>query len=148
MAIVAYSTDEDLLEIRSNILSLGVDSWEEQHQKAFGIINRAIINKWYKEAAKDYSLDYRDAEFSPDLVEEGFLTELSCYKTLELIYLQLMKDSPQQDGFGRNREIFRDLYNEELREILASGISYDWDGDSSIVDTEKYQRVPRRLTRV
>jgi len=148
MAIEVYSTDADLVKIRSNILLLGETSWEEKHKEAFSIINRVIIGRWYQKAAAEYSIDWRQTEFSPDLVETGTLTMLSSYKTLELIYLLLMKDSPQEDAFERQHHLFRRLYREEMNEVLAIGISYDWDGDGEIVAEEHYQRVSRTLVRI
>jgi len=146
MALEYYSTDADLVKIRPNILSLGVDDWTEQHKKAFAIINRVIELRWYKDAAKEYSLDWRDTAFSPDLVEDGYLKDLSVYKTFELAYLFLMKGT--DDPFEKQMKAFRDRYNEELKMVLAMGINYDWDGSGVVVDTERYQRTPRRLTRV
>jgi len=148
MALTQYSTDADLQAIRPNIMQLGVNDWTVQHRKAFEKINKTLNRRWYKVAASEYSLDYRDTLFNPDLVEQGTLLELSCYKTLELAYLYLMKDSPEPDGFEREMHLFRKLYNQELEELLSVGISYDWDGSGSVLDTEKFHRVPRRLTRV
>lgn len=145
---MAYSSDADLIAIRPNITSLGVSDWSSKHDEAKIIIDRVIIRRWYKEAAAEYSLDWRDTEFDSTLVEEDTFKNLSCYKTLELIYLYLMKDSAKEDGFERERKIFRDMYNDELKEILATGIGYDWDNSGAIADTEKYHRIPRRLTRV
>ena len=43
-----YSTDDDLVKIRPNILDLGVPEWIDQHKEAFSIINRALVARWYK----------------------------------------------------------------------------------------------------
>jgi hypothetical protein len=145
---MAYSDDADIIAIRPNITSLGVADWSDMHDKAAEKINRVIIRRWYKDAAAEYSLDWRDTEFNSALVEANTLKDLSCFKTLELCYMYLMKDSPEPDGFEREMNLFRKLYNQELEEILAIGIGYDWDGSGAVVDTEKYQRIPRRLTRV
>lgn len=148
---MAYSTDSDLVAIRPNILELGQAAWDtdpDMHAKAAEKINRTLVRRWYKSAASEHSLDWRDTEFDASLVEDGVLLDLSSYKTLELIYLYLMKDSPEPDGFEREMHLFRKLYNQELEEILASGIGYDWDGSGEVLDTEKYMRVPRRLKRV
>lgn len=155
---MAYSADADIVKIRPNILDLGVSSWESyvpeadpavsMHDRAAEQIDRTIIRRWYREAAAYYSLDWRDTEFDSGLVEEGQFLLLSCYKTLELCYLYLMKDSKEPDGFEREMTMFRKLYNQELEEVLATGISYDWDGSGSAEDSEKYQRQPRRLRRV
>lgn len=146
--MAVYSTDVDLQAIRPNILDLGVADWTAMHVKAAEKINRTLIRRWYKTAAAEYSLDHRDTEFDSDLIEENTLKDLSCYKTLELCYLYLMKDSKEPDGFEREMHLFRKMYNQELEELLAIGIGYDWSGDGSVTDTEKYFRVPRRLKRV
>jgi len=143
-----YSTDQDIAAIRPNILEFGVTDWTAMHVKAAEKINRTLIRRWYKTAAQEYSLDWRDNEFSSELIDANQVKDLSSYKALELIYLYLMKDSPEADGFEREMKIFRDLYNQELEEVLATGVNYDWDGSGAIVDTEKYHHVPRRLVRV
>lgn len=145
---MAYSTDADLIKIRPNIMALGVDDWSDMHNRAKTQIDQVLIARWYKTAASEHSLDYRDTEFDSDLVEDGILLDLSCYKTLELAYMYLMKDSPEPDGFERQMKLFRTLYNQELERLLAIGIGYDWAGDGAVTDTDKYLRVPRRLTRV
>ena len=61
--------------------------------------------------------------------------------------MHLMKDAPEPDGFERQMDIFRKLYNEELREILGLGVNYDWDDDDEIASDEKYQARQRRLVR-
>jgi hypothetical protein len=148
MAVTVYSTDDDIVKIRPNILSLGVSDWEEHHQKAFTTINRTLISRWYRGVAEEYDVDWRETEFDPEKVDTDQLLDLACYKTLEYCYMHLMKDAPDPDGFERLMEKFRKLYNEELREILALGINYDWDEDDTIASSEKYQPSQRRLVRV
>jgi hypothetical protein len=145
---MAYSTDADIVKIRPNILQLGVSDWSDMHDEAESAINRTIIRRWYKDAAANYSLDWRDTEFDSSLVDSTQFLNLSCYKTLEYCYRYLMKDSEKPDGFERQMSLFRDMYNQELEEVLATGISYDWDGSGAATDSEKFQRQPRRLTRV
>lgn len=144
---MSYCTDEDLLKYRPNILQLGVTDWEVQREEAFAMINRVIRARWYMTAAVDKGYDPTVTLFNPDLVQEGFLTRLEAFKTLELAYMILMKDSPEADGFERNMETFRDRYNEELELILGTGITYDWSGDEEFSSDEVYVRVPRRLYR-
>jgi len=142
-----YSTDDDLIKIRPNILDLGVSEWVEQHQQAFAIINRALIARWYKSVAAENGVDWRSTEFNPDLVDISQILRLSCYKTLELAYIYLTQDSPTPGGFEREAESFAKRYNSELNEVLAIGLSYDW-GDDSAVDTEEKYQIPiRRLKR-
>lgn len=147
MAITVYSDDDDLIAIRPNILQLGISGWDDKHEEAFGIINRTIIARWYKEVVAEHGVDWRVTEFDPDKVETGFLTRLSSYKTLELAYTFLMKDSMEPDPFERQSDYFRKRYKEELDSVLSLGINYDWDDDDVISSSEKYQPRIRRLLR-
>jgi len=142
-----YSTDADLLKIRPNILNLGMPTWEDLHIEAFDIINRTLIARWYKEIAAEHGVDWWLTEFDPDYVDATQLVRLSCYKVLELAYMQLMKDSPESDGFERHRDYFEKKYSQELKEVLAIGINYDWDADDEIDTDEKYETSPRRIWR-
>jgi hypothetical protein len=145
---IAYSNDNDILEIRANILSLGVDNWTFKHQEAFSIINRVLSKRWYETVAAENGLDWRVTSFDPDKMHIEDVRRLACYKTLELAYLYLMNDAPEPDGFERQMKIFRELYNEELSIITAAGLTYDWDADLVVDPEEKFIRVPRRLSRV
>ena len=147
MAIEYYSDDDDLIKIRPNILELGVSDWEEQSIEAFSMINRILIAKWYKSVAAEHDVEWRETEFDPELVDETQLVRLSCYKTLELAYLYLMKDAPEPDGFERQMKIFKDRFNSELNDLMALGLNYDWDESDSIEYDEKYYPRQRRLTR-
>lgn len=155
--ITVYCTDEDMAKIRPNILSLGVDTWEEQREEAFDIMNRRIIKDWYKDQAlahytdiPDWQADetWRDQPFEPDNVDQDQLKRAACYLSLELAYLYLMKDTPENDGYARQQELFHRMYSVEISEILAIGINYDWDEDGTIQNDEKYYPTQRRLKRV
>lgn len=143
-----YSNDEDLQRIRPNILQFGVADWTDQHEEAFRQINRALISRWYRQAVADRNIDYRETEFDPDNVDISQVLRLSCYKTLELAYLYLMKDAPDPDAFERQMKLFQKLYFNELDEVLAIGINYDWDEDNSIASDEKYDVPNRTLLRM
>lgn len=148
MATTKYCEDADLINIRPNILELGVASWDTQSIDAFDIINRTLIAKWYKNVALEHDIiDWRTTPFDPDKVDEEQVKRMACYKTLELAYMHLMKDSSTADGFERETDFFRDRYNEELTIILGLGVNYDWDADDTISDDEKYEPQIRRLVR-
>lgn len=146
---MTYSVDVDLIKIRPNILDLGVPDWSDKHDESFTIINRTLIYKWYKTVAYGMGIsDWRATEFDPERIDSDQVNRLSCYKALELIYLYLMKDSPEPDGFEREMKLFRGLYNNELKELFAIGINYDWDKDDTIdASDEKYIPSRRELVR-
>jgi hypothetical protein len=145
MAVTYYSTDDDLVKIRPNILDLGQADWEDAHLEAFSKINRTLISRWYKQAAEEHGIDWWLTEFSADQIDVDQILRLSCYKVLEIAYTYLMKDTPESDGFDRHRKFFKKEYSQELAEVLSIGISYDWDDDDEIDTDERYEVQPRRL---
>lgn len=145
--MATYCEDADLLKYRSNILSLGVDDWESQRLDAYSVINRLLVARWYNHAAKTQGVDPTLTLFDPTKIEEGFLTRLECFKTLEFAYMILMKDSPEADGFERNMALFAKQFGAEFDSILGMGLTYDWSGDGE-TDTEEVKVIaPRRLLR-
>lgn len=142
-----YSTDADLVKVRPNILGFGIESWKDQHTEATSFINRILESRWYKEVALDNNINWRVTAFDSDKVDTDQVKRSACYKTLELAYLFLMKDSPDADGFEREMKIFQKLYNTEIDLVLSLGVNYDWDADGTIQEDERLQPRYRRLAR-
>ena len=145
-----YITDDDLLKIRSDILSLGVSDVDDQIDEAESILNRTLEYQWYRPQATDNGVDWRSSPFNPDLVlTPNQVKRAASYKALETIYLFLMKNVPQdQDAFDKQRKIFRGLYKDEIADVLRAGIDYDWDESGDITAGENIQPGIRRLYRV
>jgi len=144
---MTYCIDSDLVKYRPNILELGVSDWTEQREEAYELINRVLQARWYRKVAPEMGYDPNVTLFDPTQIKTGALTRLEAFKTLELAYMHLMKDSPESDGFERNMDTFRKRYNEELELVLAVGIDYDWSDSGTFDDDEVYLRAPRRLVR-
>ncbi|RLC88909.1 MAG: hypothetical protein DRJ03_01320 [Chloroflexi bacterium] len=143
-----YSTDPDLVKIRPNILELGVASWNTQHTEAKAQIDRILESRWYNEVAAEHSINFRSTPFDADKCDAAQLVRVACYKTLELAYLFLMKDSPEPDGYEREMKLFGKMYKEELNLILSLGVNYDWDDSDTIEDDERLLPRYRRTQRV
>ena len=148
MAITVYTDDADLVKIRPNILGLGNATWTDQHEEAFKMLNRILEGRWYKEVALEHDVDYELAPFDPEKVNIEQVKRVASYKTLELAYLFLMKDGPEEDGFEREHKMFRGLYKEEIANLLSVGVDYDWDEDDVIAEEERNQVRFRRLAKV
>ena len=144
-----YSTDEDLTKIRPKIMDYGVENWDAQRTEAELHINRILDHQWYRPMAMDNGVDWRDSPFDPTLLlnSDDQLKSLGCYKTLSLVYLYLMKDSPEEDAFERQHKLFAKLFADELRSIMATGIDYDWDESGAITAQESKRPMIRRLRR-
>jgi len=148
--MASYCNEDDMEKIRPKIMELGVDGWDDQIAEADAVIDRVLETRWYRKAAEDMGLDFRETPFNRDQLLEQVTqcTRLGCYKTLELAYLYLMKDAAEADAFERQAKTFRELYTKELSEVLATGLTYDWDADGEITDTtEVLVPVTRRLAR-
>lgn len=143
-----YSTDSDLIKFRPKILSLGIDDFSELRTEAYNQVNRIIELRWYRQVAAEFGFDYRNTQFTPGSVKDGELTNLECFKLLELIYMNLKKDTQEPDGFARHEENFRKNFQEELDLVLATGIDYDWSGNDTFDDDEISVEAPRRQHRV
>jgi len=144
-----YCTNEDLVKVRPAILDLGVADWATQILKAGVEIDRSVESLWYRRNAEDTSIDWRVTPFDRALLLNAVeqLTTLGVYKSLEHIYLYLMKHS-SQDVFKGEMETFRDRYKVELKEVLLFGLDYDWDQDGTVDPAESKVRETRRLSRV
>jgi len=145
-----YSDDQDLTAVRPDILQYNRTSWAEYHVEAKSVIDRAIECLWYKKAAADRDIDWAvsGGEFDPARLDASQLTRLSVYKVLEMAYLWLANVDKEPDGYFRLSEYFGDKYEEELRNLLALGLDYDWDLDDTIEAHERLTPQFRRLERM
>ncbi len=144
-----YHDHSDLEDIRPDIHNYGVSDFTERMEEAEEIINRTLDSRWYRNVALDAGLDWRETPFNSALVlNTSQLTRLACYKSLELIYLFLMKEAVEPDAFERQMKLFQSLYKQELSEVLQAGIDYDFDESGDISSDEKSQPSVRRLIRV
>ena len=143
-----YSTDDDLLEVRQDILSLGVSDWSTQHAEAKLLIDRDIEINWYRDAALQRGISPDEAPFDADLILiPNQLKRLSVYKVLELAYLYL-EHQYESDPLMSKTNRFKQLYNDEFKAVTTKGLSYDWDASGEIGADESNQRSPRVLRRV
>ena len=149
---MAYSTDADLLAIRSTIMSLGVDDWSDFHDLAKTAVDEDIDVKWYRQSAANIGYAWQSTPFNAALLLSAaaqFLN-LSCYKTFFLIYRYLARDTTaDMDAYGQQRDYWERQYAAELNRVIERGIDYDWDSSAAIDDWEKSVKYTgRRVKRV
>lgn len=145
-----FHGDDDLTDIRADIFSFGVTDFETQMLKSEEVVNRTLDARWYRNIADDYGLNWRNTPYDASLLLNGNtqLRDVSCYKSLQLIYLLLMKEAIEPDAFERQMSIFKKLYADEINEVLTAGVDYDWDQSGTIEAGENKQPQIRRLVRV
>ena len=119
-------------------------------EEAEDIINRTIDSQWYRNNALNYSVDWRSTPFDSTLLlnADTQLRRLATYKSLQLIYLYLMKESKDPDPFERQKDTFKRLYQDELNDVLKAGLDYDWNETGSLDSSERFLPSIRRLYKV
>ena len=82
--MTTYCTDDDMAAVRSNILNLGVTTWEEQRTEADLYINKLILVRWYRPAAISLGLDPDITEFDPTKLDTDQLKRPAVFKSLSI----------------------------------------------------------------
>lgn len=144
-----YCAEQDLVDERPNILQYGVSSWDDKIDLATQMIDEDLDSRWYRGAASNFGIDWREYPFDNDLLYSSpRIKRLAVYKSLELIYRYLMKDAPpEQDAFEHQSKLYGKLYETELKTLISAGVDYDWDASGGLTSDETKQQGMRRLTR-
>lgn len=143
-----YTTDEDVIKIRADFEDI-VDSTTAPnfHDEASIVIDTDIIIAWYKTAATDRGLNFRETLYNRDLLlEPDEFKRFAVYKVLSLYYAWCAKDA-ESSTFELSK-FYNKLYQDQLAQQRELGFSYDWSQTGTIISTERYDRKPLRLERV
>lgn len=147
--MTTYSTDPDLVKKRSNVLELGIDTFEDAHKETSRIINRALTI-WYEAESLLRGRDPRDTPFDSQylLKSDTEIKPAAVFLALSLAYDQLAKDLPaSSDGMAAQREHYQKEFDREWGEAKLVGFTYDWDGSGEITPDELPQVEYRTLER-
>ena len=145
--MATYSTDDDLVYLRPNILNNGQADFTWAHEQVYSIINSTLEAEWYFSVAPLHNVDPTETPMDVTLLVPAELKQLSVYRVLEMIYISLAKDIvPTQDGPVQWAGWARAQYEEELARVLKVGPSYDW-GDDGITQADKFEPYQRKLIR-
>lgn len=129
---MAYSKDTDLLDYQPDILSLGIDIFVNEHEKAKDDIIRELRAKWWN---KRNTGD----EFDPELLNGSQFKVASVYLVLWKYALPQLTNWVDGDRFLEMIKFYKSRYGEEMADIIASGVEYDKDGNGTV---EKDEIVP------
>jgi len=158
--MASYCSITDILKVRPNISGYDATpatNFADQIAEADRQIDRALDYGWYRKELENRTLEYQGVvieywQANPFLRARlknaaTQLTTLGVYKSLQLIYLYLAKDS-SEDAFTEEAGRYESLYKGELAEVLRAGLDYDFSGDNVIDLGEKsLERAPRTLER-
>lgn len=141
-----YVTETELQAIRPDILSYGVTDWTDVIFRAETRIWRILEARWYRERASDFSIDPNETVFDPEFLKDpDQVRDLITFKSLEFAYLYLMKDRGEADAFERQHLLFQKMFKDELSNVLAAGLDYEW--GTGYAEDERMVPRKRRLTR-
>lgn len=137
---MAYSTDTNLTDLIPDILSLGITSFTDDHDKAEADIQRALRNKWWPKTGYKNELD------TTKLTATQY-QDLSAYLVLWKYALPKLTNWTDGDRFMQMMDFYKARYNEEWETILADGVEYDADDDGTVQNDEKRALYVGRLAR-
>lgn len=137
---MAFSTDSDLTAIAPDILSLGIDSFADEHAKAEADIKREIRSKWWPRTG--YKGEMNDA-----LLTDSQWTKANAYLVLWKYALPQLTNWVDGDRFREMISFYRDLHAQEMQAVFNDGVEYDADEDGTVQNDEKDLFVSGRLTR-
>lgn len=137
---MAYSTDTDLVGYQPDILDLGIDSFTDDHDKAYDDINRELLAKFW---AKKNTTD----EFDVSLLTATQFKVASAYLVLWKYALPKLTNWVENDRFISMIDFYKSRYGEEMADILSAGVEYDADDDGTVSPLEKQSIGAGRLVR-
>ena len=127
---MAYSTDKDLQDLVPDILQLGIDSFNIEHDRAQNDIRRNLRIDWWDKKGLSGEMDN-------SLLVSSQFTRLSAYLVLWKYALPQLTNWVQDDRFLAMIDFYRARYGEEYEDLLKDGIQYDANNDSIITEKEK-----------
>lgn len=146
-----FTEDSDLETLRPDILSTGLDSFDDQHEESFRIIVREL-KLWQRQSAitRISESSYVGSGSLEELAGSSYPFNLDYFLaweteikpaairlTLSLAYVAMAKDLPaDEDGLAYQATVFRTAYDEEWALAVRSGFSYDWDASGIITPGE------------
>ena len=137
---MAFSTDADLLQLLPDILSLGIDSFSQEHAKAQSDIEREIRNRWWEKRGLS-------GELIPNYLTDSQWTRTSAYLVLWKYALPQLTNWVDGDRFQGMIAFYKARYSEEIEAVFQDGVEYDDDNNGTIEADEKLPVNHGRLVR-
>jgi len=127
---MAFSTDNDLLKIIPDILSLGINSFVLEHPKAQADIEREIRNRWWEKRGIS-------GELNPEYLTDSQWTQAAAYLVLWKYALPQLTNWVDGDRFQNMIGFYKSRYAEEIEAVFQDGVEYDDDNSGTIEGDEK-----------
>ena len=148
---MAMSTDADVLAYEPDINQYGIQSFADEHAKTRADILRILRIDWWprhRNVLDQYRTTTTSVEMDETLLTESQFTKAAVYHVLAYYILpKLSKFTPDGDVFREKMEYYRARFNEEINYVLRDGVSYDFNDDGTVSDSEKQPVHYNRLVR-
>lgn len=145
-----FATDTDLQDYEPSILELGIPEFKDLHEKSYDDIVRLIEIDWWPRANyRQYDISRGSfASMNASLLVDAQWKRSAVYHVLAYyIYPRLSTFSPEGDVYMEKMQYYKDKFKEEFNLCLKQGVQYDYNGDSTIQDSEKQPTHFNRLVR-
>ena len=133
----AYATDEDLVAIIPDIFDHGVDSFTDELLRSTDDVKRKIKTDWWM-------LEHDPNDFDATKLKASEHKRTTVYHALAYYILPRLSNFSEDDSFQRQMVFYKERYQEEFKDVLNAGISYDDDGSGTYsIDEIDYIRQDR-----
>jgi len=148
---LTIATIADVLEYEPNIQDFGIFEWDDALEKGRQDVLRHLRIEWFptQQLGKfDITVIGTNVEMDEDKLDADQLKRAHVYRTLAYyIFPRLSKFEPELDVFQMRMEHYRNLWREEIDDVIKDGVHYDIDSDGTFSDLEKESTYFGRLRR-
>ena len=137
---MAFSTDSDLTAIQPDILTLGISDFSAEHAKAEADIKREIRRRYWSRTGFGGEMD-------DTLLTDAQWTRANAYLVFWKYALPQLSNWVGDDRFLQMIQFYKDLYHQEMEDVFADGVEYDYNNDGTVDEGEKDLRITGRLNR-
>jgi len=148
---LTIATIEDVLDYEPQIQEYGIFDWDDALAKGKEDVLRHLRIEWFptQQIGKfDITVIGLNVEMEEDKLDPAQLKRAHVYRTLAYyIFPRLSKFEPELDVFQMRMEHYRNLWREEIDDVIKDGVHYDIDSDGTFSDLEKESTYFGRLRR-
>ena len=137
---MAFSSDSDLTDIVPDILTFGISTFADEHNKADADIKREIRAKWWSRTGNKGEMD-------ASLLTGSQWTRAAAYLVLAKYALPQLTNWVEGDRFKNMMDFYNAEFLKEMNAIFEDGVEYDLNEDGTVEDGEKNLFITGRLSR-
>ncbi len=144
---MAYSTDVDVQALFPDLQDYDNLSFSDDHARTQADIQRKLRISWFPMYLQSVNSTSSTSEMDNSKLTDAQFKNASVYHVLSYYILPKLSDFVEGDKFTSAMEFYRTRFEEEFDAILADGVEYDSDGDSTITNKEKSVKTSLYLRR-